>query len=109
MPQGKFLGHVVSKDGIAIDSDRVTTIKDFPFLVNKKGVQSFLGKVNFVTKFILDFASLIRKITLMLKKDKIFKWTKETTKISKNQRSYRFSPHFGKSNFNKIFYNVCVY
>lgn len=37
VPKGKFLEHVVSKDGIAIDLDRVTTIKDISLPVNKKG------------------------------------------------------------------------
>jgi hypothetical protein len=77
LPQRKLLGHVVSKYGVAIDPDKVIVIKDLPLLVNKKGVQSFLGKVNFVSKFMSNFAGMARPITLMLKKDQFFKWTRE--------------------------------
>lgn len=80
VPQGKLLGHIVSKEGVSIDPDQVKAIKDFPLPVNKKGVQSFLGKVNFVSRFISNFAGIIRPITLMLKKDIHFKWTTKAKK-----------------------------
>lgn len=69
VPQGKLLGHIVSKEGVSIDPDRFKAIKHLPLPVNKKGVQSFLGKFNFVGRFISDFAGIIRPITLMLKKE----------------------------------------
>lgn len=68
VPQGKLLGNIVSKEGVFIDPDRVKAIKDVPLWVNKKGVQFFLGKVNFVSCFIFDFTRIIRPITLILKK-----------------------------------------
>lgn len=77
VPQGKLLGHIVSKEGVSIDPDRVKEIKEVPLPVNKKGVQSFLGKINFVSCFISDFVGMVRPITLMLKKEIHFKWTLE--------------------------------
>lgn len=77
VPQGKLLGHIVSKEGVSIDLDWVKAIKELPLPVNKKGVQSFLGKVNFVSRFISDFTGIVRPITLMLNKDIHFKWTAE--------------------------------
>lgn len=77
MSQGKLLGHIVSKEGVSIDPDCVKAIKELPLSVNKKGVQSFLGKINFVSRFIYDFAGMVRLVTFMLKKDLHFKWTPE--------------------------------
>jgi len=77
VPQGKLLGHLVSKEGVSIDPERVTAIMNLSLPVNKKTVQSFLGKINFVSRFISDFTGLIRPVTLLLKKDLVFKWTTE--------------------------------
>lgn len=40
VPQGKFLGHIVSKEGVSINLDRVKAIKEIPLPVNKNGVPS---------------------------------------------------------------------
>jgi len=47
---GKFLGHIVSKDGVKMDPERVEAIRQVTLPTNVKGVQSFLGKVNFVRR-----------------------------------------------------------
>ena len=46
--EGKILGHVVSKKGISIDLERIKAIEQIPVLHNKKGMQSFMGTINFV-------------------------------------------------------------
>jgi len=58
--QGKLLGYVVSNEGISIDLERVQAIKGLSLPVNKKGVQSFFRKINFINKFISDFFGLVR-------------------------------------------------
>ena len=37
-------------------------------------MQSFLGKINFVRRFILSFFEIIRPLQKMIKKDVIFNW-----------------------------------
>lgn len=37
-------------------------------------MQSFLGKINFVRKFILDFEQIVKPLQNMIKKDVLFKW-----------------------------------
>ena len=46
--EGKLLGHVVSKKGISIDPERIKSIEQIPLPHNKKGMQSFMGTINFV-------------------------------------------------------------
>ena len=46
--ESKLLGHVVSKKGISIDPERIKAIEQIPLPHNKKGMQSFMGTINFV-------------------------------------------------------------
>ena len=48
---------------------------------NRKEIQSFLGKVNFLKRFITNFVEVVKYINNMLKKDSNFKWSIEA-KIS---------------------------
>ena len=73
--QGRLLGHVVSKEGISIDPKRVAAIQKIECPRNKKEIQSFLGTVNFLRKFVSNFAEILREVTNMLKKENQVKWT----------------------------------
>lgn len=77
MEKGKLLGHIISKRGIKIDPDRVAAIQQIGLPKNKKEIQSFLGKVNFLRRFITNFAKVVKFISSMLKKDNNFQWSKE--------------------------------
>ena len=65
---GKLLGHIISEGGIKIDPNRVSAIQRLDLPRSKKEVQSFLGKVNFVRRFIPNFAEVVKHITKMLRK-----------------------------------------
>jgi hypothetical protein len=68
MKEGKLLGHVVSTEGVRIDSRRVEATEALSFTISKKEVQSFLGKINFLRRFISNFAELVKNITVILRK-----------------------------------------
>ena len=70
MAKGKILGHIVSAKGIKIDSKWVKIILKISLPRNKKGIQSFLGKIIFLRWFIPNFAKIIKPIIEMLNKDK---------------------------------------
>eukprot|EP00253_Pinus_taeda_P007765 PITA_07765 len=72
--QGKLLGFIVSRDGIYIDPDRIKEISEIPFPHNKKSMQSFLGQINFVKRFVPDFSHIILPLQKMFKKNFVFKW-----------------------------------
>jgi hypothetical protein len=77
MQEGKILGHIVSKDGIKIDPKRVEAIDTINIPRNVKEIQSFLGKIIFLRRFIPNFAEIVKLITDMLKKNSEVKWTIE--------------------------------
>lgn len=80
MEEGKLLGHIISKDGIKIDPQRVDAIQNLAIPRTKKEVQSFIGKVNFLRRFISNFAKIMKHITNMLRKENEIKWTSEARK-----------------------------
>ena len=49
----------MSKYGIYIDPDRVKEISDISLPHNKKSMQSFLGQIDFVKRFIHDFSQIV--------------------------------------------------
>jgi hypothetical protein len=77
MQEGKLLGHIVSRDRIKIDPSRVQAIDTINIPRNVKEIQSFLGKINFLRRFIPNFAEIVKLITGMLKKNNEVKWTTE--------------------------------
>ena len=72
-----MLGFVISPEGITIELGRIEAIKAIVLPHNKKAMQSFLGKINFVRRFISDFAEIVKPLQDMIKKDFNFKWTKD--------------------------------
>jgi hypothetical protein len=79
----KFLGHVVSADGIKADPDKIRSIIEWPPLRNINDVQCFLGLVNFYGRFIPSFAKKAAPLTDLLQKDRSFIWTEEQDRAFK--------------------------
>jgi hypothetical protein len=69
-----MLGHIISQEGIHIDLGRISAIAQLPLPHNKKAMQYFFGKINFVRKFTPDFTKTIKPLQKMICKDVEFKW-----------------------------------
>lgn len=63
--QVKFAGHVISKDGLKPDPDKVTAIMNMLKPTSKSEVLTLLGFVNFLSKFLtkLSDVSSLRELT----------------------------------------------
>jgi hypothetical protein len=82
MKEGKLLGHIVSAEGVKIDPSRVEAIQALSIPRSRKEAQSFLGKINFLRRFISNFVEVVNLITVMLRKGNEVRWT------SKSQNSF---------------------
>ena len=71
--QVKFLGHVISSNGIEVDPDKVKAIADLPAPTNVQEVRTFLGMVNQLSKFSDHLADKTKRIRKLLLKEN--KWT----------------------------------
>ena len=54
----KFLGYILSSEGLQMDEEKVYTIKKWPTSCQVKNVQIFLGFVNFYRRFIYNYSEL---------------------------------------------------
>ena len=54
-PKVLFLGHILSKDGISPNPDKIQKVKDWPVLTNAKEVHSFLGLASYYRQFVPQF------------------------------------------------------
>ncbi|KAK7106504.1 hypothetical protein V1264_017754 [Littorina saxatilis] len=69
----KFLGHVISKDGVQMDPDKVEAIRNMPRPKSVPELRRVLGLVNFVRKFSPNLAEETRPLRDLLKKE--IQWT----------------------------------
>ena len=70
-----FFGNVVSDQGILPDPKKVQSIKSWPSPKSPKELQSFLGAVNYLSKFIPELSSLRSPLQGLIKKDSEYLWT----------------------------------
>ena len=70
----KFLGSIITTDGIQMDKEKVKAIKKWPEPKNIKEVQAFLGFANFYQRFIQGYSQICTPLTKMTKKEQSFHW-----------------------------------
>lgn len=69
-----FLGHKLSENGIQPTSDKVESVKRFRAPRSVEEVSSFLGLVNYVSKFIPDLATVAEPLRLLTRNQSTFMW-----------------------------------
>ncbi|CAB1111841.1 unnamed protein product [Ectocarpus sp. CCAP 1310/34] len=67
----KYLGHILSADGIRLGEDRIKSILDLPTPTNIKELRSVLGMVNYVRKFIPNLAAITAPLVELTKKEAV--------------------------------------
>lgn len=55
----KFLGHVISPDGIKPDPDKIKTVDEYPLPQTQTELKGFLGLTNYFRRFIKNYASIV--------------------------------------------------
>ena len=75
----KYLGHVVSSDGLKMDPEKVSTIVDYPQPRSVKELERFLGMVGWYQKFIPGFSDIAAPLHRLKKKGVAWDWTADCT------------------------------
>lgn len=76
----KYLGHIFSEKGRAIDSDRLKALEKLEIPSNKKELMKVLGFINYMRSYVKNLSELTAPLRRLLKKDSLFIWTEEHTK-----------------------------
>lgn len=63
-----YLGHVITREGIKPNPDKITSIQNYPIPQTTKQIKQFLGLIGYYRKFVPDFAKITKPLTLCLKK-----------------------------------------
>lgn len=70
----EYLGHVISKDGVAMDPRKVKSILEWPRPKTVTDVRSFLGMVGYYRKFLKHFAEISAPLVELTKKGMPWSW-----------------------------------
>src|SRR6187399_413870 len=73
----RFLGHVISGDGISVDPAKVEAVTEWKAPTSVGEIRSFLGLAGYYRRFIENFSKIAKPMTELLKKDTKFNWTEE--------------------------------
>ncbi|GFY32816.1 retrovirus-related Pol polyprotein from transposon 297 [Trichonephila clavipes] len=73
----KYLGLIISKEGIETDNNKVKAITEMKPTENNKGVSKFLGMAGWYQKFIAHYADICEPLYRLKKKGAKFNWSKE--------------------------------
>jgi len=66
---GKLLGFIVSQKGIEVDPDKVCAIIQMPHPCTEKEIRGFLGRLNYIARFISHLTSTCEPIFKLLRKN----------------------------------------
>ena len=92
VPAGKLLGFIVSRRGIELDRSKIKAIQELPAPKTRKEVISFLGRLNYISRFIAQSTVVCEPIFKLLKKDAPTMWTTECLTAFDAIKSYFSNP-----------------
>jgi hypothetical protein len=75
-----YLGHVINKDGIRVNPNKVRALAEMDLPRNVSALRSFLGLANYFRKFVKGFSTIAAPLTAQTGKGHVLEWTPECTK-----------------------------
>jgi hypothetical protein len=69
-----YLGHIISKEGIVVDLEKIEAIREWSMPKNVTEVRSFMGLDGYYRRFIARFSRIAHPITSLQRKEKKFQW-----------------------------------
>jgi len=69
-----FLGHVITEDGIEVQSDKVKSVQNWPTPRNLTELRSFVGLCSYYRRFIPNFAGIAASLHDLTRKNARFSW-----------------------------------
>ncbi|KAG5895588.1 hypothetical protein JTB14_002350 [Gonioctena quinquepunctata] len=73
----RYLGHVVSGEGVAVDDQKIKAVKDWPIPKDIHQLRSFLGLCTYYRRYVLGFANIAKPLTKLTEGQTKFQWSEE--------------------------------
>ncbi|GAU49442.1 hypothetical protein TSUD_407340 [Trifolium subterraneum] len=89
---GKLLGIIVSQKGIEVDPDKVRAIREMPAQQTEKQVRGFLGRLNYISRFISHMTATCGPIFKLIRKNQGIVWTEDCQKAFDSIKEYLMEP-----------------
>ena len=100
----KFLGYIVTKEGLQTDPSKIQKIVEYPQPRTIKQVRGFLGIASYYRRFIKNFAAIARPLHDQTKTTKKIPWTSLTTESFETlKKLLTTAPILSRPDFNKPF------
>ena len=99
-----YLGHIVSREGVAADPEKIRKVASWPTPSSSKEVQSFLRFASYYRHFIKDLAAVAKPLYCLTEKGVHFKWTVDCENTFQDLHHHLSStPVLAHPNFNRQF------
>ena len=74
---GKLLGFIVSQKGIEVDPEKVKAILEMPEPRTERQVRGFLGRLNYIARFISQLTAICEPLFKLLRKNQTDRWNED--------------------------------
>jgi len=89
---GKLLGFIVSQKGIEVDPDKVFAILEMPHPCTEKEIRGFLGRLNYIARFISKLTSISDPVFKLLRKNQTKEWNEDCQAALEKIKEYLQEP-----------------
>ena len=101
----KLLGHIIGRDSLKMDPEKIRAIRELREPKNIKQVQQFLGLCGYYRRFIMSYAEIVAPLFALLRKETIWHWgADQQVAFDTLKRKLVEEPILRQPDFTKQFY-----
>ena len=89
---GKLLGHIVSERGIEVDPEKIKAVLDMPVPRTEKDIRGFLGRLQYISRFIARLTDICEPIFRLLRKNQPMVWNDDCPRAFEKIKECLLSP-----------------